>query len=153
MNVPFGRLLPRPPCPAGRRYRLQVSGEGRPGSPGDMTSTEGIPDYADDTSTAYDSGDRPGFEDSPPALAADEPQGVDEFGVTPAEQRAGEPLAARLVREEPDVPPVGDEPVGRLVATDEGAHEDEEGQAIAYDTGEHDGLTAEEQAVHEVPDR
>jgi hypothetical protein len=66
---------------------------------------EGIPDHADDMSTAFDEADRPRFADSPPTLPTDEPQAVDEHGVTAAEQREGESLDARLAREEPDRPP------------------------------------------------
>lgn len=71
--------------------------------PPERPEDEGIPDHAADTSTAYDQADRPTFDDSPPALPADQPQAVDEFGVTAAEQRQGEPMEQRLAREEPDV--------------------------------------------------
>lgn len=175
-----------------------------------MTEDSGIPDYADDASTAYDEADRPRLDDSPAALPGEEPQGVDEYGTSAAEQRHGEPLSARLVREEPDVTPddtrtpddpvLGDEaagealaraaqdadvpadgdsgygsdgngngygygyggngygggdPVGasgRLVAPDLGVGEDTEGTAVAEDTGEVGEQTAEEAAMHEVPD-
>jgi Family of unknown function (DUF5709) len=43
--------------------------------------------------------------------------------------------------------------VGRLVEPDEGAHEDDEDEAIAYDAGPAGGgPTAEELAMHEVPE-
>lgn len=71
--------------------------------PPERPEDEGIPDYAADTSTAYDEADRPRLDDSPPALPADEPQAVDEFGVTGQEGRQGEPIADRLDREEPDI--------------------------------------------------
>jgi hypothetical protein len=71
--------------------------------PPDDPEQEGIPSHADDTSTAYDEADRPRFNDSPPPLPADRPLGVDEVGVTAAEQRRGESLADQLAREEPDV--------------------------------------------------
>lgn len=67
--------------------------------------SEGIPDTADDTSTAYDEHDRPRFEDSPVALPADEAVGVDDYGVTADESGRDEPLKARLVRERHDVSP------------------------------------------------
>jgi hypothetical protein len=164
---------------------------------------EGLPDYADDTSTAFDEADRPRFSDSPPALPADNPQGVEEYGVTAAEARRAEPLDQRLLREEPDTPVddplsapgsgladeatgeaaadqagrdadalgVDPEPltdpesatsgydmgeaggaVGRLVAPDLGGYADTEGTEIAVDTGEAGGLTAEEAAMHSVPE-
>ncbi|HEX6683373.1 MAG TPA: DUF5709 domain-containing protein [Candidatus Limnocylindrales bacterium] len=156
--------------------------------------SEGIPDVADDTSTAYDDPKRPRFEDSPVALPADEAVAVDDYGVTAYESSHDEPLKARLTREEKDISPddpqtaadeeiadealsddalaqaardadtfgsedMGeediDEPlgreVGRLVAPDEGgSFEDDEGQSIAYDSGEMKGRSPEEAAMHEV---
>lgn len=45
-------------------------------------------------------------------------------------------------------------PVGRLVQPDEGAHEDDEADAIAFDAGEAGGgPTAEEAAIHEIRER
>jgi hypothetical protein len=73
--------------------------------PPERPEDEGIPDHAADTSTAYDEADRPRFDDSPAALPADTPQAVDEFGVTGPEGRAGEPLADKLRREQPDTAP------------------------------------------------
>jgi hypothetical protein len=140
-----------------------------------MTDTEGIPDYADDDTTAYDEADRPRLDDSRAALPADEPLAVDGHGTTAAEQLHGESLAARLVREVPDVAvaepdengdheddeparlgplsldePGPDAPVGRLVAPDEGAGGDAEAGPIARDTHERGELTAEEAAMHIV---
>jgi len=47
----------------------------------------------------------------------------------------------------------GDGTVGRLVAPDEGAGEDVEGDAIAYDAGAAGGgASAEETALHEIPE-
>lgn len=87
---------------------------------------EGIPDHADDTSTAFNEADRPRFE-SPPAMPADHPLGVDEHGVTATEAREGESLEQRLAREEP--------------------------QTSADQPGpEGDGGAAEEVAVHEITD-
>ena len=49
---------------------------------------------------------------------------------------------------------VGDGPVGRLVEPDEGLEEDRESQSIAYDAGASGGgATAEELAIHPVPER
>jgi hypothetical protein len=85
------------------------------------------------------------------------------FGNTAAEQREGETLDMRIAQEEPDVfdqeldaenledAEVGDERAGRLVAPDEGAHQDDEASAVAYDVGiDGAGATAEEAAMHVV---
>lgn len=159
--------------------------------------SEGIPDVADDDSTAYDDPRHHLFDDSPPKLPTDEPVGVDEYGVTGYEISHDEPLRARLVREERDfsddepetaaVPLIADEAiseemlaqaardadifgeedasdydldeppprmVGRLVAPDEGgSFGDQEAESIAYDSGEREGQSPEEAAMHEVPGR
>jgi Family of unknown function (DUF5709) len=67
---------------------------------------EGLPETADDDSTAYDADHSPREADGPdPAqLPADHPMAVDRFGTTAEEQRAGSSLEARLDQEEPDVP-------------------------------------------------
>lgn len=74
---------------------------------------------------------------------------------TPFEEREGESLDQRLSEEEPDVSP--DDPdrseaaprAGRLVAPDEGAHEDEEADEVATDVGPAGyASSAEEAAVH-----
>jgi hypothetical protein len=74
---------------------------------------------------------------------------------TPFEERRGESLEDHLAEEEPDITEDdifgGDaEPrAGRLVAPDEGAHEDEESDEIATDVGPAGyGSSAEEAAVH-----
>lgn len=109
---------------------------------------------------------------SPP----EKPLAVNDVGTTAAEQRDGESLDERLAREVPeDTAPVGDvgdgigdmaggegEPrddevggpdAGRLVAPDEGAHEDAEAKAVATDVGiDSAARSAEEAAVHVVPD-
>ncbi|GLJ89536.1 hypothetical protein GCM10017589_21360 [Streptomyces poonensis] len=104
---------------------------------------------------------------SPP----ERPLAVEHTGVTAAERRHGETLDQRLAEEVPDVSPsdgdgIGDcadtdgEPLdnevgavraGRLVAPDEGAHEDAEKDLVATDVGI-DGAasSAEEAAVHIV---
>lgn len=155
-------------------------------------AAEGIPEYADDDSAAFDDVDSPRSADGrdPAALPAereDGPMALDDFGTTAEEQRRGEPLSARLVREEPDVTPgdipigeeellaeesvdphlgspvsmyerIGADPVtggrvGRLVEPDQGAHPDEERDAIATDMGASGGgASAEELAMHEVRD-
>ena len=105
---------------------------------------------------------------SPP----ERPWAVEHTGVTAAERREGETLDQRLAEELPDLaaPDDGDgigdctgtdgEPLdnevgavrsGRLVAPDEGAHEDEESALIATDVGiDGAAASAEEAAVHIV---
>jgi hypothetical protein len=77
------------------------------------------------------------------------------FGTTAEEQREGESLDQLLAEEEPDVGAEDwsdDEPdarAGRLVAPDEGAHADEESDAIATDVGRAGyASSAEEAAMH-----
>ncbi len=128
---------------------------------------EGIPD--------------PGFSDPSQIVAGDteatiEPPhdtaiAVDEWGTTAAEQAEGEPLDARLAREEEDVLAAVDLPadesegadtpfderagqgVGRLVETDEGARTDTEADLVAGDVGtDLGGYSAEESAMHLEPE-
>ena len=65
----------------------------------------GLPDTADDDSTAYDEVDSPRWADGPDpaALAGVGPGGANRFGDTAEEQRQGESLDQRLSQEEPDV--------------------------------------------------
>lgn len=134
---------------------------------GEVTEDEGILDPED---TLLDRGADPFDEGwSPP----ERPLGVEHTGTTPAEQRAGESLDQRLAEEIPDrtgpsgdgigdLPygegetlddEVGDDRSGRLVAPDEGAHEDVEKDMIASDVGiDGAAASAEEAAVHLVPD-
>jgi len=79
------------------------------------------------------------------------------FGNTAAEQAEGESLDQRLEQEEPDITPetvTEEEPsprAGRLIAPDEGAHEDEEAAPVAFDAGKAgSAATAEEAAMHVV---
>ncbi|MFJ9356476.1 DUF5709 domain-containing protein [Streptomyces mirabilis] len=106
---------------------------------------------------------------SPP----EKPWGVEHNGVTAAERQRGESLDERLAEEVPDVADqdgdgigdlwdgdgeliddeVGDVRAGRLIAPDEGAHEDTEKDLIAYDVGvDEAGASAEEAAMHVIPD-
>lgn len=106
---------------------------------------------------------------SPP----EKPWGVEHTGVTAAERQRGESLDERLAEEVPDVSDqdgdgigdlwdgdgeliddeVGDVRAGRLIAPDEGAHEDTEKDLIAYDVGvDGAGASAEEAAMHVIPD-
>ncbi|MFE5083473.1 DUF5709 domain-containing protein [Streptomyces mirabilis] len=106
---------------------------------------------------------------SPP----EKPWGVEHTGVTAAERQRGESLDERLAEEVPDIAgqdgdgigdlwdgdgeliddEVGDLRAGRLIAPDEGAHENTEKDLIAYDVGV-DGAaaSAEEAAMHVIPD-
>ncbi len=73
-------------------------------------AADGIPEYADDDSTAYDDVDSPRVADGPepyplPGDRDDGAAAINEYGTTPEEQRRGEPLDLRLAREEPDVTP------------------------------------------------
>ncbi|MFE9098881.1 DUF5709 domain-containing protein [Streptomyces sp. NPDC007264] len=104
---------------------------------------------------------------SPP----ERPWAVEHVGVTAAERQRGETLDQRLAEEVPDIAvpdgdDIGDSPdsdgepldnevggarSGRLVAPDEGAHEDEESGLIATDVGiDGAAASAEEAAVHIV---
>jgi hypothetical protein len=87
------------------------------------------------------------------------------FGTTADEALEGETLDQRLTQEEPEPDPyaeedenvggpeVGGERSGRLVAPDEGAHEDSEKDLVAEDIGiDGAGASAEEAAVHVVAD-
>ena len=75
-------------------------------------AADGIPEYADDDSTAYDDVRSSRAADGPdpyplPPDRDDGPAVIDEYGTTPEEQRRGEPMDLRLSREEPDVTPDG----------------------------------------------
>jgi hypothetical protein len=159
--------------------------------------TEGVPEYADPDSTAWDDVESPRVADGPepaPVPPVTEPVGVDRYGTTAEEARRGEPAEYKLAREDvhepvgrdyqPDYDPevldrlVLDDtpidphlesavsmydrpdplldqgaPIGRLVEPDEGVHEDDEPDAVAYDAGAAGGgPSAEEAAIHEVRD-
>jgi uncharacterized protein DUF5709 len=85
--------------------------------PAEVTDPEasGLPDTADDDSTAYDQVDSPRWSDGPDpaALAGVGPGGSNRYGDTAEEQRAGEPLDYRLRQEEPDVG--AEDPIPRAV--------------------------------------
>ncbi|WP_405784397.1 DUF5709 domain-containing protein [Streptomyces sp. NBC_00859] len=137
---------------------------------GEVTEDSGILDREDTltgrASDPYDEGW------SPP----ERPLGVEHAGTTQEEQQEGESLEQRLAEELPDPSllraPGGDgigdtsdsdgEPLddevggdrsGRLVAPDEGAHEEAEKDMLAEDVGIDGGAaSAEEAAVHVVGD-
>lgn len=107
----------------------------------------------------------PPIDDAPPGLhdqynqvegmmpPRDEPVGAEEFGITPEEERQQEPLAERVLREEPDVVPGDGDTVGRLVEADHGVVDfDEEETSVARETEDDDALSAEEAAMH-ITDR
>lgn len=77
----------------------------------------------------------------PAEYPPDRPLGVDEYGVTAAEEEIGEPLAERVAREEPDFVPDDDDsdygaPVGVLVEPDGGiVDRDFEADAVAMEAG------------------
>jgi uncharacterized protein DUF5709 len=75
--------------------------------PAEVTDPEasGLPDTADDDSSAYDEVDSPRWADGadPAALAGVGPGGSNRFGDTAEEARQGESLDRRLRQEEPDV--------------------------------------------------
>jgi hypothetical protein len=96
--------------------------------------------------------------------------GATTYGVTADEARAGETMDQLLAEEEPDVG-AGDDTAwtdevdprdddrgaqpraGRLVSPDEGAHGDDEPEAVADDVGiDGAGASAEEAAVHLTDD-
>ncbi|MFJ3307600.1 DUF5709 domain-containing protein [Streptomyces sp. NPDC086549] len=104
---------------------------------------------------------------SPP----ERPWAVEHTGVTAAERHQGETLDQRLAEELPDLTAPDDDGIGdiqgtdgealdnevgalrsgRLVAPDEGAHEDEESALVATDVGiDGAGASAEEAAMHIV---
>ena len=67
-------------------------------------AADGIPEYADDDSTAYDDVRSSRAADGPdpyplPPDRDDGPAAIDEYGTTPEEQRRGEPMDLRLSRE------------------------------------------------------
>jgi hypothetical protein len=125
-------------------------------------------------SYSVDDEDQPGAEDTLSDRGLDDP--LDEgyspperwspaegFGNTADEALQGESLEQRMAQEEPDVDPyaeegedvggpeVGRERSGRLVAPDEGAHEDADSELVADDIGINGaGASAEEAAVHVV---
>lgn len=96
---------------------------------------------------------------SPP----EKPRGVFAKSVTGLGQIEGETIEERLLQEEPEEQPsfgededdpappgaVGDERAGRLVAPDEGVHEDRDQAPLADDIGiDGAGASAEEAAMH-----
>jgi hypothetical protein len=125
--------------------------------------SEGLPDTADDDSTAYDDVDSGRWADGPDpaALPSDRPQAVDRFGTTAEEQLAGESLDYRLSQEQPDIQPedpldspgaLADEAIDERGAAQARLDADVYGQSPAsdpnskvslYDHGQLDGTSPE----------
>jgi hypothetical protein len=122
--------------------------------PGDTLDDRGVDDILDE-----------GI--SPP----ERPRGVIAKGVTDREQLEGETIDERVAQEEPEVwadveeerdadildgpvgGEVGDQRTGRLLAPDEGAHEDVDNELFAEDEGiDGAGASAEEAAMHTIED-
>lgn len=98
----------------------------------------------------------------------EQPRGVDSWGVTPEEERTGQPLAGRLRRESPDETTDDDgDGLGDARGTDGELYDDEVGRArsgrLVLAEGDEDGFaedvgidgagaSAEEAAVHLVED-
>ncbi len=120
--------------------------------PGDTLDDRGVDDILDE-----------GI--SPP----ERPRGVTAKGVTDREQLEGETIDERVAQEEPEVwadveeerdadildgpvgGEVGDQRTGRLLAPDEGAHEDVDNELFAEDEGiDGAGASAEEAAMHTI---
>jgi len=170
--------------------------------PGPSPEDEGIPETADDTSSAYDRGSRPRFDEPSVALPADDPYELPEEEVGPdeeadltelsdeeaaeqdadyyAEQQSGlipddgaedpelaefDPDAQSVFTdagyEEPDLARSRGEasyydqreagaPAGRLFDPGDDGAVDSEAEAFAEDSGEVEGLSAEESAMHIV---
>jgi hypothetical protein len=134
-----------------------------------MSENDGYGDYATEGDQQLQSGDtldERGVDDildegySPPEKWSV----LEKFGNTAEEEREGESLDQLLAEEEPETTDDGawtdeDDPrdddstteprAGRLVAPDEGAHDDEETDTVATDVGvDGGGAAAEEAAVH-----
>ena len=109
--------------------------------------------------------DEEGIPDLEPPINQDEgmipprdyPQGVEEFGITAAEERADEPLADRVLREEPDfdessVGQAADAAIGgRLLepgSEDVDVLDDEKDSVATLVTEDEGALSAEESAMH-----
>lgn len=90
-------------------------------------------------------------------IPPDEPLAATDFGTTVRETLEGESLDGRLSREVPDLSAasasVTDEGLtGALVDADAGAYADTEKDAVAYDAGSGTSQSAEEAAMHVIPE-
>ena len=131
--------------------------------PGPDGIAEGDTDQLPTEDTLYSRGPKDFLDEG--YSPAEKPIGSRAHGTTPLEVAEGETLEERIAQEEPEPDPyaevdevvddgqVGDERSGRLVAPDEGAHEDTEKDVIATDVGiDGAGATAEEAAMHVIPE-
>ena len=79
-------------------------------------------------------------------------QGVNQYGVTAAEEAWDEPLEERISREEPEEPARRDDRPPVLVAPEDGGFFDDEAEAIALDeAGVDDGPLAEDDELSGDP--
>jgi hypothetical protein len=86
---------------------------------------------------------------SPP----DDPSGIDEYGTTVDEQRAGEGLDDRELRTLPEAwsdPDADPTRADRLVDTEDGAPLDTEADLVAREAAGDGGFSAEEAAIHRI---
>jgi hypothetical protein len=105
----------------------------------------------------------PPIEEQPPGIEGqnevegmippgDRPKAVEDWGTTSREERLDEPLAERVLREQPERESGGagaGQPVGRLVQPDGGMVDlDREPTEVAMETEDDGGLSAEEAAMH-----
>jgi hypothetical protein len=83
---------------------------------------EGVPEYADPDSSAWDDVESPRISDGPEPAAippSDQPLAVDRYGTTAGEARRGESVEYKLAREDTDEPAAEARPDDRLVLDDE----------------------------------
>jgi hypothetical protein len=112
---------------------------------------EGVPDLEGPLPEKAKTGDAQ--EGAPPPN--DAPQGSSEYGVTPAEERRGEPLDVRIGREEPDVDESAPTAArDRVQATEPQGTRDDTEKDLAADEVPVDGaLGPEEDAMHVETER
>jgi hypothetical protein len=106
---------------------------------------EGLPEYADDESTAYDEVESARVADGPDpaALPADRPLAIDRFGTTAEEARLGESLDYKLAREDPDSRR-GPGVAGASGAEPAGQESDDEGDALTDEVDQVHGRAADD---------
>lgn len=120
---------------------------------------EGLPETADDDSTAWDdvATGRAADGADPASLPADQPLAVDRFGTTPEEARQGESLDFKIAREA--LPEPVDDPLaapGNPVVADEAVGEDAARQApldaAVFDEGPVEPHTDSAVSMYDRPD-
>ena len=82
----------------------------------------------------------------------DEPMGVDDYGVTAAEELTDEPLEERVAREVPERGRPVDRGIGTLLDPDEGGSSDQEPDAVATLQQQDDDETLDDVAQERVDD-